>query len=236
VVIDTSEPNQESAVTTVKPSQVARPDTSEMVVVHNVFRRLFGDLPGLIRTVPDGDVARAAVLSDAVEELATSLHHHHTAEDDLLWPLLLERVELDRSVVLRAEEQHERVHELLELVHVQVAPFRASARAADRDALAGTLAELDGALREHMADEERDVLPLVETHLSVAEWEAMADRARSGIPKDRLLVQLGWILQGLAPGERREFLRKMPFAARVAWRLLGRRAWAKERDRVYGVA
>ena len=26
----------------------ARPDTREMIVVHNVFRRLFGDLPGLI--------------------------------------------------------------------------------------------------------------------------------------------------------------------------------------------
>jgi iron-sulfur cluster repair protein YtfE (RIC family) len=226
----------EVAVTTVKPSETARPDTREMVIVHNVFRRLFGDLPGLIRAVPDGDVARAAIVCGAVDELAGGLHHHHTTEDELLWPVLLERVELERSFVLRAEEQHERLHELLELVSVQVVPFRASARAADRDALATTLAELDAALREHMADEERDILPLVETHLSVAEWEAMGERARSGIPKDRMLVQLGWILDGLSPDERRAFLRNMPFAARIAWRLIGRRTWAKDRDRVYGIA
>jgi hemerythrin-like domain-containing protein len=220
-------------VTTVKPSDTARPDTHEMVVVHNVFRRLFGDLPGLIRAVPDGDTERAAVLCDAAEELAGGLHHHHTTEDELLWPLLLERVELERSAVLRAEEQHERVHELIELVHVQVVAFRASARAADRDALASTLAELDGVLGEHMADEERDVLPLVEAHLSVAEWEAVGEQARAGIPKDRMLVQLGWILDGLSPDERRAFLRNMPFVARIAWRLVGRRTWAKERDRIY---
>ena len=223
-------------MTTVKSPETARPDTSEMVVVHNVFRRLFGDLPGLLRAAPDADTARAAVLCDAVDELTGGLHHHHTTEDELLWPLLLDRVELERSFVLRAEEQHERVHELIELVHLQVAPFREHARAADRDALATTLTELDTALREHMADEERDILPLVETHLTVGEWEAMAERARSGIPKDRLLVQLGWILDGLSPDERRAFLRNMPFAARLAWRLIGRRAWAKDRDRVYGIA
>jgi iron-sulfur cluster repair protein YtfE (RIC family) len=223
-------------MTAVRPSGTARPDTHDMIAVHNLFRRLFGDLPALVRGVADGNTERAAILCDCAHELATGLHHHHTAEDELLWPLLLERVELERGFVLRAEEQHERVHELLELVHVQVVPFRATARAADREGLASTLAELDAVLREHMADEERDILPLVEAHLTVAEWEALGERARSGIPKDRLLVQLGWILQGLSPDERREFLRTMPLGPRVAWRLVGRRAWAKEHDRVYGTA
>ena len=106
----------------------ARPDTSEMVVVHNVFRRLFGDLPGLLRAAPPGDRARAAVLADLYTEVATALHHHHTAEDELLHPVLVDRVGVDRPLVLRGEEQHERVHELLERAGVQVERFRASAR------------------------------------------------------------------------------------------------------------
>jgi hemerythrin-like domain-containing protein len=211
-----------------------RPDTRDMIVVHNVFRRLFGDLPGLIRAVPDGDTARAATLCAFVEELATGLHQHHTTEDELLWPVLLERVQLDRGAVLCAEEQHERVHELLEVVHVELVPFRAAARAPDRDALADTLAELAAVLGEHMADEERDVLPLVEQHLSVAEWTAVGASARAKIPTDRLLVQLGWMLDGLPAGERRAFLRHLPVPARIAWRLVGRRNWAKERSAVYG--
>ena len=95
----------------------ARPDTSEMIVIHNVFRRLFGDLPGLLRAAPPGDRARAAVLADAWTEVATGLHHHHTNEDEILLAPRARGPRRGRAqlLVLRAEEQHERVHELLEL-------------------------------------------------------------------------------------------------------------------------
>lgn len=217
-------------------TEIARPDTRDMIVVHNVFRRLFGDLPALIGEVADGDRPRAELLCASLDELVTGLHHHHTTEDELLWPTLLDRVELQRAVVLRAEEQHERVHELLEHVRVQLAAFRASAAASDRDALVATLVELDAALREHMADEERFVLPLVEQHLTVAEWEAVGERGRSSIPKDRLLIQLGWMLEGLPPAEQRAFMRALPLPARIAWRLIGRRKWTQERAAVYGTS
>ena len=104
------------------------------------------------------------------------------------------------------------MHELLELARTQVPPFRAAARGADRDALAATLTELDTVLREHMADEERYVLPLVEEHLTVAEWAALGERGRAGIPKDRLLIQLGWMLDGTSAADRREFLSHLPLA------------------------
>ena len=212
----------------------ARPDTREMVVIHNVFRRFLGDLPELIRGVPTGDLTRAAVIADAFVEVATGLHHHHTNEDEILWPTLLERVQVERSFVLRAEEQHERVHELLERGHVRAASFRTDPSAEKRDAFAATVAELDAALREHMADEEQYILPLVERYLTVAEWEQLGERGRASIPKDRLLVQLGWILDGLDADERHEFLAQMPLPARLAWRLLGRRKFEQERRRIYG--
>ncbi len=103
-------------------AQVAdRPETWEMVVVHRVFRREFGALPGLVRAVPAGNVRRAAVVLAHLRELAEVLHHHHTAEDELVWPLLLERVGLDRPLVLRMEEQHERVGALLDRARCQAA-------------------------------------------------------------------------------------------------------------------
>jgi hemerythrin-like domain-containing protein len=212
----------------------ARPDTREMIVVHNVFRRLFGDLPRLVRNVADGDTERAATLSDCVVEAATALHHHHTGEDELLWPKLLDRVRADQAFVLRAEEQHERVHEAIECALGRVNVFRLEARAGQRDALADSLDHLNAAVCEHMADEENYILPLVEAHLSVAEWAALGERGRANMPKDRLLIHLGWILDGLDASDRREILRDMPLPARVAWRLIGRRAFQKELRRVYG--
>jgi hemerythrin-like domain-containing protein len=205
-----------------------------MIVIHNAFRRVLGDLPGLIRGVRDGDVARAAVLADTFVEFATGLHHHHTTEDELLWPKLLDRVEADRNFVLRAEEQHERVHELLERAHVRAAAFRLDPAAEKREPFAAAVDELGAVLGEHMSDEEQYVLPLVERYVTVAEWTEMGDRARAGLSKDRLLVQLGWILDGLDPGRRREMLAKLPLPARLAWRVAGRRRFEAERRRVYG--
>ena len=42
-----------------------RPDTSEMVFVHNCFRQQFGALPGLVRASPDGDTGPGAVSSSS---------------------------------------------------------------------------------------------------------------------------------------------------------------------------
>lgn len=210
-----------------------RPDTHEMVVVHNVFRRFFGDLPGLIRAAMPGDAARAVLLADVALEISTALEHHHTTEDELLWPTLLQRVEADRAFVLRAEEQHERIHELLGHAQANATAYRSDASAEARDTLAQTLTELRDAATEHMADEERYILPLCEQHMSVAEWDLLGERGRASMPKDRLLIQLGWILDGLPALDKRAFLAAMPLIARIAWRVVGKRAWQKERDALY---
>jgi hemerythrin-like domain-containing protein len=211
-----------------------RPDTREMVIIHNVFRRLLGDLPRLVRATRPGDAARASVLADAYTEVAQGLHHHHTNEDELLWPLLMARVDGEKAQVLRAEEQHERVHELLERGADQVRVFRTTASTSSRDGLATTIEELDAALCEHMDDEERYILPLVEQHLTVAEWEQLGARGRASIPKDRMLVQLGWIIEGLPAADRKQFLARMPLPARLAWRFVGRRRFEAERREIYG--
>lgn len=211
-----------------------RPDTNEMVVVHRVFRRLFGALPDLVRQVPAGDTTRAAVVADHYTEIASGLHHHHTNEDEYLWPMLLDRVRADQSLVLRMAEQHECVASLLERADDGFVRFRASADPELGTELAGTLDALSAALHEHLSDEERHVLPMVEEHLSIAEWEQLGERGRAGIPKDRLLIQLGYLLEGTSPAEQREFLAHLPLPVRVLWKVAGRRKYARERRLVEG--
>lgn len=212
----------------------SHPDTGEMVFVHNCFRKQFGALPGLVAAVPDGDTGRATVLVDFLGELTTSLHHHHEGEDELMWPLLLERAPLDSALILRMEEQHERIGELYHRAAEHAAAFAATADPGSRADLAETLTELDAALGEHLHDEEVQILPLVERVMTVAQWEELGERGRAGIPKDRMLVFLGFMLDANTPESGREFLAHLPAPARVAWRLLGRRAFVKEYRRIYG--
>ncbi len=212
----------------------ARPDVAEMVFVHNSFRQQFGALPGLVRAVPDGDTERAGVIVEFLRELTTSLHHHHEAEDELMWPLLLEKAPMDSALILRMEEQHERIGELYQRAAQNSKTFTVTADAPGRDDLAETLSDLNGALAEHLYDEEVHILPLAERVMTVDEWNALGERGRGGIPKDRQLVFLGFLLMANTPERGREVLAHLPTPARVAWKLLGRRTFTKEYRRIYG--
>ena len=212
---------------------VARPDVRDLIAVHDVFRRLLRDLPELVAAVRPGDVARAGLLATRARELLAALRHHHEVEDEWLWPPLLRRVPADRGPVLAAEEQHERVHALVGRVANDTAEFARTASSGAQRRLVATLGELRDAACEHMADEEGDVLPLVERYLTVGEWLAFGARARDGVPRLRQFVQLGWVLDGRAPAERRAALARLPLSTRLLWHVRAGRLWRRERDALY---
>jgi hemerythrin-like domain-containing protein len=166
-------------------------DTRNMYIIHMVFRREFGLLPGLVRFVTHRDEERAKVVTDHIKLLTGLLHHHHEAEDAVLWPLLLARApkEID-PVVHLAEGHHQRVESLLAEVDVRLAAWADGAAADDHgEALGETLERLTALLFEHMGLEEQLVLPLVERHVFETEWLAMEELAVSAIdPQDLALI------------------------------------------------
>ena len=211
-------------------------DTWEMVVVHRMFRREFRLAPNLIRRVADGDRERAAVVADHLAALTDGLHHHHSAEDEHLWPLLLERVgELDGDLVHRMETQHETVAALLGRVGELLPRWRTAADATTGEELAILFEKSSVALEEHLADEEQEVLPLCARHLTQSEWDGLGERAQEGLPKGaRAFVSLGAILQDATPDERTRFLGKLPLPARLLWRVAGQGIYRREVIRVHG--
>lgn len=86
-------------------------------------------------------------------------------------------------------------------------------------------ASVHAGLDEHLAEEERAILPIAAEHLSTAEWNELGERGSASIPKNKLLIFLGMILEDADPAERTAFLAKMPLIARIMWRLLGRRQY-----------
>lgn len=210
-----------------------RTDTWDMIVVHRVFRREFRMAPALVRAVAPGDTTRAGILAEHLGSLTLGLDHHHTVEDELLWPLMLARASMHADLINRMEAQHERLHAPLAQIVELLPRWRARALAADRDELADVLAQASVALDEHLADEERQMLPLIEQHITPAEWRAVGERGKAVIPKGRTaLVFLGTILEEATPEEKKRFLAELPAPARLLWRLTGERVYRKARDRV----
>jgi len=206
---------------------IARPDTHEMVIVHRAFRREFRLAPELIRQVAAGDTARAKVVAAHVTDIVWGLHHHHHGEDELLWPKLLERSAPDAELVELMEAQHARVSAALDGVDALIAPWQSTADPEAGASLASAIEDMSAALAEHLDQEEAQILPLAEQHLSVAEWQRLGKNAVDTLPKSKRLTFLGMILEDTSDEERAEFLRNIPPPVRVLWRLLGVRGYQK---------
>ncbi len=214
-------------------STATKPDVQEMVIVHRMFRREYRLAPVLVRGVAPGDRSRAAVVAAHLRELTVLLHHHHQGEDDLVWPRLHARTPVSDDLVHRMEGQHEHVGGLLSQVEEVLLPaWAADPGLAQREALAEVLDALAPALEAHLDEEEREVLPLIEQHLTTAEWDELGERAVAAIPKPRLLVLMGYILEEASPSERQTMLGVLPPPVRLLYKTLGQRKHVKERDRI----
>jgi len=205
-----------------------RPWVQEMIIVHRVFRRESRLLPALIRACAPGDSGRARVIADMLREYTKGLHQHHTSEDELLWPKLLARVDLDAELVLRMEQQHEIVAGGLHAVEHHLAAWEPAADPVAGAALADAIVRHRGDLLTHLDEEERSVLPLITAYITPAEWAELGEHARAKTPKNKQLFMLGALLEEATPDETARFLAMLPVLARVAYHLIGRRAYAKQ--------
>jgi iron-sulfur cluster repair protein YtfE (RIC family) len=177
-------------------------DVRDMYVVHRVFRREFALIPRLIRDVEAGDVARAAVVAGHARLILGGLDMHHTGEDALLWPKLLERAAPSADLVHRMEAQHHRVEELIAHLEAALPRWEAEARPAVGEELAGTFDALRVALLEHLDEEERHILPLAERHITPQEWAGLGEHGMAKIKKSELPILFGSILEEATPDER----------------------------------
>jgi hemerythrin-like domain-containing protein len=193
-----------------------------MVIIHRVFRREAALLLRFVTAVRTGDVVRARRIAGAFREYEVGLHHHHALEDQLIWPKLRERARLYDEQITQMELQHGQVDDTLERVRGLLGKFEETAGDETRAELAAALAEHRGVLVEHLDDEEMHTLPLVAEHLTVAEWDEVGRRGLETVPKNKVMLALGAILEEATPDEQRHFMAKVPAAGRLLWRLVGR--------------
>jgi hemerythrin-like domain-containing protein len=212
--------------------QPTEPNTHEMVVIHRIFRREFPLLAGAVRRTPNSDARRAAPIADHIEFCLTSLHNHHSAEDEYLWPKLLERARPHADLVHRMEAQHQAVAARSEQARRLAGRWRQAPAPQVGAELATSLSLLTDALAEHLDEEEANVLPLVREHITAAEWEELGRKAFDKIPRSARGVALGQVLEQATPQDRALFFGKLPVLPRLIWLLAGRRNYARYIRRV----
>jgi hemerythrin-like domain-containing protein len=208
-------------------------DLTIMLAAHDALRR---DLVGLAHAA-DRAVRRGPAQREAVQRgwavFQRQLHIHHTAEDELVWPALRERLgasDAARSVLDAMEAEHEQIDPLLAAVN-QAMDGGDSGGQPDGagqigDRLADTVDVLTMALHGHLAHEEKDALPLIGTALTSAEWRAVGRRI--GVRNLRRAPEMfAWMLDGAAPERAAAATGQLPPPARVLYRAVWQPRFAR---------
>jgi iron-sulfur cluster repair protein YtfE (RIC family) len=215
----------------VDPTTAAHPVMWNMALIHRIFRSSFDELARLVTEVPAGDAARASAVADHLRFTLVGLTAHHTTEDDLVWPVLLERARPSAALVERMEDQHHGLHAGIEEVRRLTDAWRADPSPDVASRLSRAINGVFMQLTTHLDEEERDVVPLIAEHLSVAEWDHVGKAAFDKFTPAQRFTALGQMLEVAAPAEAAAMLAPLPAPIKLLWRLVGRR-----RYRQYAVA
>jgi len=226
------------------PGQAAAPDGPcdllPMFLIHHAFRRDLRMFAAAASATPVGDRATWGALDARWRDFARILHHHHSGEDRLLWPLLLARVDAEGNSAGRATleamaAEHEDIDPLLAGCGEGFARL-ASTHPADggdddcRAALVVRLAAARDRLGAHLGHEESDAMALLQQHLTQQEWHSLDKEFAKDYKPSDVLFALPWVLHDV-PSE--VWHRVRAFIGRpmvVAWRL-GLRGPFERRER-----
>ncbi|GAA4968167.1 SRPBCC family protein [Kineococcus glutinatus] len=219
------------------PGQAAAPagpvDVAGMYVMHHALRRDLTAFAAAAAATPLHERATWRALARRWGRFAHVLHNHHTAEDEGLWPVLVERTaaagDTAGLATLEAmEAEHARIDPLLAACATGFDALAARAdERAHRDLVTG-LRRAQQELGNHLGHEERDAMALVQAHLSPADWKRFeVEHAAAGYRLRDIPFGACWAMHEL-PARGRRFFDDQP-VPRLLHRLLHR--WFERGER-----
>jgi hemerythrin-like domain-containing protein len=208
-----------------------------MFVVHRMFRREFGLMPGLVQAVAAGDSARAELVADHIALISEGLAAHHQGEDDHIWPVLRERCPGECGpLVAVMEDQHHVIHDRLAQVAKAAQSWRPAAPAGPRDVLSEAVEQLLAITRDHLTLEEERVVPLIDKYLTQAEYLLAPQESQAALPPDKLLIGLGMALYGGNQDDVDAIVGHVPAQQRPTITEQASSAYAAYAEKLYGTA
>ena len=196
-------------------------DLTIMIAAHDAFRRDLTRLAAAASTADLSDPARRQSVAAGWDLFKRELHLHHTAEDEIIWPILrprLARSPAAQSVLDAMAAEHERIDPLLAAVDAQFA---------GGDRLADVIDALTSALTGHLGHEERDGLPLIGLALTAREWRGVGRKIASQNGLSGGSQMFAWMLDGADRDAAAATLAQLPPPLRLLYRAVWKPRHAK---------
>ena len=181
-----------------------------MRALHAALRRDLSRLRDAAAQIDSSAGAPATVLA-GWDTFRAELDNHHQAEDDDLWPVL--RRELSEPGELASVDAMVEEHK-----HIEPALEGVDAALRGGGELAAPVETLSTVVLDHLAHEEREVLPLIEQHMTRAQWRAFMVKERNKRPPRERPEFLTWVLDDAGERDAAAVLTELPPPARLVYR------------------
>jgi iron-sulfur cluster repair protein YtfE (RIC family) len=210
-------------------------DGREMAMVHKMFRREFLLAADLVRQVARGDIARARDVAAHLRLISATLHHHHSGEDRYVWPLLEQRAPSEVSAhLLCVVQQHRDVDAVQAEVDGELPVWSFRATEQSRERLADALDRLTAAAINHMDYEERYLVPLMEEHIGMTEWNEIVQVIAAGVDPGQAPLVLGMSMYEADSDIIEQTVANMPPQLRAGIRCTAALAYAEHAQVIHG--
>ncbi|TCK21064.1 hemerythrin domain-containing protein [Pseudonocardia endophytica] len=168
-------------------------DLTGIAIAHRMMRTDLHRLVPTAERIADGEACdrkRAAALATWVEKLCEEIHHHHTAEDDIAWPVIARHA--GQAVDLsELSDDHAALDPLLDGLRTTAKALRGATDLGRADvalSLARRLAALRDEIDEHLDAEETDLFPIIERYVPAEEWDTVIAGVQKGGPGLRFML------------------------------------------------
>ena len=197
-----------------------------MTAAHDAFRRDLGRISAAATPANLQDPARRASILAGWQLFTAQLHIHHGAEDRVLWPLLRQRLAgspAAMSILDQMDAEHARIEPLLAAVDEALAGPRAGA-------VTPAVEQLAVMLRDHLAHEESDAMPLVNEALSEREWRTAVGQIHALVKSIGSLSVadfVPWLTDGVSRSREAQITTILPAPIRPLYRWLWKPRYAR---------
>ena len=210
---------------------MSAPDLTLYRIVHRAIRGGTAALAETALTLHTAAAERRSAYARYWKGYAGEVLHHHSVEDEIFFPALVERVPVAAEMIRRTDADHEHLDELMDAIEAAVAEVREHQPSPD---LVELTRELDDHMTAHLDFEDSDVLPLFERHFSAEEYEVLDARAvKSAGVGAQTFFSVPMLVGAMTDEERGPILAGAPLPLRVVHRL-SRRSHARLVERAFG--
>lgn len=175
-------------------------DQTGMYLMHHAFRRDLDRFQRAIRRTPVGESTVWRALAARWDRFSVVLHHHHSVEDEGIWPLMLEAVrgDVESTAVLTAmQEEHGHIDPALAACNAAFEDMAEHPCDDHRNALDVHVTATRAALLDHLRHEETEALPLLQRVMTDEQFAAAEASAAKGYPPSIFPFLVPWVADGV---------------------------------------